>query len=95
MLAKILSLITLADPANVKDRVTSICALLLGLCTVVWALNGDDIGGRTVELPYTLLLVLKLLMGICAYLIGWASGKNPDLSKKTLNQAEAINGISK
>ncbi len=95
MLAKILSTILLANPENVKDRATSVFAVVFVVCGAILATNGEVISGRAIALPWTLLVIAKVLLGVSVALTMLLTGKNPDLSKKTDSQADAINNLPK
>ena len=89
MLAKILTIITLADSQNVKDRVTSVCSLIALIAGAILTAQTQT------PLPKWLLTTAVVMAAIAGAIMGWASGKNPDLTPKTNSQAAAINNLPK
>lgn len=74
---------------NLKDTVTTICGILFAVC-------GAVIGIQTqVSLPAWLITAAVVIGAVCAAVTMYLTGKNPDGSKKTPDQAAAINNLAK
>ena len=72
---------------NWKDTLTSVCALVIAICGGITGLN---LGGAF-TLPTWLITICGLLVVIAGALIGWATGKNPNLTAKTDTQVSKLN----
>lgn len=64
---------------NWKNTLTSICGLLVAVC-------GSVLGAGMTTLPGWVITTLSIISAVSLGLIGWATGKNFDLSNKTQNQ---------
>jgi uncharacterized membrane protein YfcA len=74
---------------NLKDTITTVCGILFAVC-------GAIIGIQTqVALPEWIITVAVVVGAISAAVTMYLTGKNPDGTKKTPEQAAAINDLTK
>lgn len=72
--------------SNLKDKISTICGIILAICT---ALLTTNISGVT--LPTWLSATAGILIAISGGLIGYFTGKTPSGITKTPNQVAAGN----
>lgn len=75
---------------NIKDTISTYAGLALALGTAVLALATQGIA-----LPEWLLIAAGILAAVGGGLLGWATGKNPNLSTKSAGQVEDQNAQAK
>lgn len=71
---------------NIKDKLTTVCALLIAVCTAVFALPSQG-----VVLPTWAIPVATVTAGVCGAIIAYFSGKNPNGTKKSQSQVDTQN----
>ena len=70
-----------------KNTLSSICGLIIVICGAIATLGAS--GG--IVIPTWITSVCGALAAISAGLIGWITGKNPNLTSKTPDQVNTLN----
>ncbi len=70
---------------DLKNTLTSICGLLSAICVSLLGISGE------VALPKWLSVLCVVTVAVSTAFIGWATGRNADLTKKTAMQIEKQN----
>jgi hypothetical protein len=74
---------------NLKDKITTISGLLFVIC-------GAVLGVQTqYPLPKCVVTIAAVLASVCAAVTMYMTGKNPNGTTKTSEQAAAINNLAK
>lgn len=76
---------------NFKDTATTILGIIFAICTALVTLS---VSMPTI-FPTWVNTACGVLIAISGALLGYLTGKNPDGSKKTPEQAEQINNMAK
>lgn len=72
---------------NIKDTLTTYCGIVVAICGSILGLQATGM-----VFPEWVTLILVVLGSIATGLIGWANGKNANLTPKTDAQIAAQNG---
>jgi hypothetical protein len=72
---------------NWKDTLSSVCGLVIVICGAIAGLGA----GGAIVLPLWLTTICGAMVAVAGGLIGWLTGKNPNLTQKSTEQISNAN----
>ena len=71
---------------NLKDTISTICGIILAICTALITAIASGL-----VLPTWVTTACGILAAIAGAILGWITGKNPNLTTKTSRQVDDLN----